>query len=304
MRLGRRRASTAATVALTLALGLVLGQNAVASSDDEERPFWSQFLKDHWKHVVLVLAATELDHLVDAGLGPRDHPLFFQDPPNFDREITERFGSSRSSSTGGFLQAHATPVTDGLAAAVILSSNGSGWRADATDFIGLWEAQRFNFAATGLVKDAVGRERPKLELAEERDPTSPQTIHLDGRPDQHRSFYSYHASSAFTTVSYTDLVLSRRLELHPAARRWARAGLYAIAGFVSWQRVVQEGHWFSDVVAGAFAGTYTGRSFYSFNHDEGVDRWLSWDPRRRARVSLSFPEISREGAILTARVSF
>ena len=176
-----------------------------------------------------------------------------------------------------------------------------GYVYRATELIA--EAHSFNVAVTGLVKNAVGRERPKLESAEEQDPASQATLRLDGRSDQHKSFYSFHASSAFTTVSYADLVLSRRLEFHPAVRRWARGGLYALAGFISWQRIEQNGHYLSDVIAGSFAGIYTGRSFYSLNHRDGLDRWLSWDLRLRHRMSLAPPLVMRDYVYLSARLA-
>lgn len=268
------------------------------------RPFWKPLFTDHWRHVALVLGASIADSGIDHSTGPRGSPLFWADPPSFDREIRERYRRGPGDTDSrGFIESHVTPITRTVAAAAIFACNGPRWRDDVNDFLGLWEAQRFNVAATGIMKNIAGRRRPRLEFAKE-DGASPAEIgRLERSDNNHRSFYSFHASSAFTTLGYADFVLSRRLSAHPVARRWTHAGLYTLGAYIAWSRVLQDGHYFSDVVAGALSGALVGRSFYSFNHPDGLDHRLSWDPLPPARFSLAPPVPLPGGAAMTARIA-
>jgi membrane-associated phospholipid phosphatase len=305
----RRRAPRTLLAAFCAALGAVPApaeEGSGAAGEGPERSFWRSLVLDHTGHVAVVLGTAALDSGIDEERGPRSSPLFLGSPPSFDQSIRERFRRAPGDTDAhGFIERNVTPLSRGLAAAAILACNGPRWRDDVTDFLGLWEAQRFGTAATGIVKNLVGRERPRLEFAEE-DGASPGSVRRLERSESNReSFYSFHASTAFTTLSYADLVLSRRLAARPAARRWSRAGLYALASYMAWARVLQDGHYLSDVVAGALAGTFTGRSFYGFNHPaEGMDRWISWDPRPGTRVVLAPAAAPVGGAALAARVAF
>jgi membrane-associated phospholipid phosphatase len=98
------------------------------------------------------------------------------------------------------------------------------------------------------------------------------------------------------------MVISRRLSGQPAARQWIRGGLYALAGYIAWSRVLQDGHWFTDIVTGSIAGIYVGRSFYAFNHHDGVDHWLAWDPRPSTRVTVLPPIVTPDGFSVAARI--
>ena len=155
---------------------------------------------------------------------------------------------------------------------------------------------------TGIVKNAVGRERPELEFAAE-DGASPREIRrLRGQDDNHRSFYSYHASSALTTLSYADFVLLRRLAVHPIARRWTHVGLYTLGAYIAWTRVLQDAHYLSDVAIGSVAGALVGRSFYSFNHPDGLDHRLSWDPIGSRAISFAPPVPIPGGVVVLAKI--
>ncbi len=276
-----------------------------APASGPQRPFWRSLIADHAAHVAVVAAASLLDSGIVEERGPRASPLFLGSPPSFDERIRDRFRRGAGDTDAhGFVEGHVTPLTRGIALAAILGSNGSRWRDDVTDALGLWEAQRFNVAATGIVKNMVGRERPRLEFAEEDGATPAEIRRLSSSVSMRQSFYSYHASSAFTTLAYADLVLSRRLRSRPAARRWSRAVLYSLGATMAWARVLQDGHYLTDVAAGSLAGILTGRSFYAFNHHDGVDRWLSWDPRPSRRITLLPPVVTPERASLTARIGF
>lgn len=270
-------------------------------------PFWKSLVLDHWRHVVVVFGASALDSGIDSERGPRNSPLFWLSPPSFDERIRENHRRGPGDTDPhGFVESNVTPLTRGIAIGAILVSNGKRWRDDVNDLIGIWEAQRFNVATTGIFKNLVGRERPRLEFAEEDGATPEEIERLESSDSNHQSFYSYHASSAFTTLSYADMVISRRLSGQPAARRWIRGGLYALAGYIAWSRVLQDGHYFTDIVVGSMAGIYVGRSFYSFNHHDGVDHWLAWDPRPSprpsSRLTILPPIVTPGGIAVYARI--
>jgi len=274
------------------------GESSSEEDADGARLFWRPLVADHWRHVALVVGASIVNSQVDSRYGPRESPLLFGDPPGLDREIRERYRRrAGDTSAHGFVESHVTPLTRGIAAASIIITNAARWRDDVTDFLGLWEAQRFNVATTGLVKNLVGRERPELEFAAEDGASPPRIRKLDRSDSNHQSFYSYHASSAFTTLAYTDRVLTRRLAAHPAARRWSRTGLFTLGAYIAWSRVLQDGHYFTDVLAGSFAGAFTGRSFYSFNHPDGIDHPLSWDPLASGTRARTAPAALPAGTI-------
>jgi len=283
----------------------VSGEPSETAPSQTRRPFWRTLWSDHAAHVGLVLAAAFFDDGVTEQRGTRASPLFLSSPPSFDVSLRDRFRRGIGDyDAHGYLESHVTPVTRGIAAASILLVNGKAWRDDVDDILGLWEALRFNVATTGIVKNFVGRERPRLEFAEDDGLSPLQITRLQARESSRQSFYSFHASTAFTPLAYADLVLSRRLENHDAARRWTRSGLYTLAGYLAWARVLQDGHYATDVVTGSLAGIFIGRSFYAFNHHDGRDRWLSWDPRPRSRVTILPPVLTPDGIQVGVSVSF
>jgi membrane-associated phospholipid phosphatase len=302
--MGKRRRSPAACLLLVLCLAGWRAVLAETAAKDGARPFWRPLVEDHWKHVVLVLGASIANAEIDRQAGPRGSPLLFREPPGLDTGIRDRFRRG-SGDTGphGFIEHHVTPITRSIAAAAIVACDGSRWRDDVNDFLGLWEAQRFNLAATGIVKNVFGRTRPRLEFAAADGATSAEIARLGRSDSNHQSFYSYQASSAFTTLAYADLVLSRRLFAHPAARLWSHVGLYSLGAYVAWSRVLQDGHYFSDVLAGSIAGTFVGRSFYSFNRPDGLDHRLSWDPLPGRRLTISPPVPVPGGAVMRASIA-
>jgi len=302
MRIGRRDAGRP-SVGWAILILLLAAPCTATADEAAARPFWKPLVTDHWRHVALVFGAALVNSGIDNSTGPRGRPLIWGDPPGFDRTIRDRFRRGPGDDGAhGFVEHHASPITRTIAAAAILSVNGPRWRDDVNDFLGLWEAARFNVAATGIIKNVFGRERPQLEFAREDGASPARIARLDARDSNHQSFYSFHASSAFTTLAYADCVLSRRLAYHPGARMWTHAGLYTLGAYIAWTRVLQDGHYFSDAVVGSVAGALVGRSFYSFNHPDGLDHRLSWDPIPPARFSLSPPLPIPGGFVVSARV--
>lgn len=103
----------------------------------------------------------------------------------------------------------------------------------------------FSVITSGVVaagmKEGIGRARP-IDSPNDSDDLRPF------RGD--KSFPSGHATVAFALAS------AITQETHA---RWAPWVVYPLAGAVAWSRVHKDQHWTSDVVAGAFLGTWVAR---------------------------------------------
>ena len=112
-------------------------------------------------------------------------------------------------------------------------------------------------AAAGAIKLAVGRARP-YETPGDADLLRP----FSGQ----NSFPSGHATLAFALAAGID---------RETTARWVPWVVYPMAAAVGWSRVRDQKHWASDVVAGAFLGTWTAR------------KAIDWARGRRERHELS-----------------
>jgi membrane-associated phospholipid phosphatase len=124
------------------------------------------------------------------------------------------------------------------------------------------EAVALNGALTQIVKFAVGRERPFVNAlpADQK----PLTAHP---ADNNVSFYSSHTSFAFALAVSTGTVASMR------RTRWASA-IWAVglvgAATVGYLRIAADQHYFTDVLAGAAAGSAIGFAVpYGFHRQVG-----------------------------------
>ena len=92
--------------------------------------------------------------------------------------------------------------------------------------------------ATVAMKEGIGRARP-VDSPNDND---------DFRPfGGDKSFPSGHATVAFAFASAVS---------HETHARWVPWVLYPMAAAVAWSRVHNDEHWTSDVVAGAYVGTW------------------------------------------------
>lgn len=118
------------------------------------------------------------------------------------------------------------------------------------------EAVAINAAIQGLTSGTVSRERPYV-----RDCGGAINQNLDDciERDRYRSFFSGHASNAFTAASVSCSHHMRHAVFgHPFADGLACGTAYATASTVALMRVVGQRHFISDVVTGAAVGTLTG----------------------------------------------
>jgi hypothetical protein len=229
--------------------GWTLDHGAGSAGEVPMTGWLGRMIRKHRFHAVGVFLAEEADHLYDSRVGPPAEPRLFGDTPSLDESIHRGFDSE--SSARPFLIENKTMVLRVAALGAMAFAHGRDWVGLTDDAIGLIEAHKINWSASGLVKNIVGRPRPGVEAGE-----------AGGRD----SFYSDAASKAFTYMAYTDSVLARRLKRRPWARALGAAGLYGVAGLIAWSRVEEGRHYVTDVVAGAAAGFTVGKLVYRMNH--------------------------------------
>ncbi|MFY9552729.1 MAG: phosphatase PAP2 family protein [Thermoanaerobaculia bacterium] len=101
---------------------------------------------------------------------------------------------------------------------------------------------------TPILKEVIGRARPRQnEGSASFAPFSGNT-----------AFPSGHATQAFAVAS----VISAHSD-----QVWVSVTAYTLAGLVGFSRIYHDGHWSSDVAAGALIGTAVGRGIVAFNRN-------------------------------------
>ena len=133
------------------------------------------------------------------------------------------------------------------------------------------EAYLLTTVVTLAAKEAIGRVRPFEEL--HRYGSDP------GQPKTTISFWSNQTAAAFCLSSFVWRDVSDWLTHGPLARRgsaarliWGRIVpatiLFGAAAFDGYSRIVDQRHWFSDVVVGAAVGGGIGYGTYAYHFDE------------------------------------
>jgi membrane-associated phospholipid phosphatase len=120
-------------------------------------------------------------------------------------------------------------------------------------------------AASQLIRGPLGRSRPHV------------TNHTDQYDFKHfkgfsqfeyRSFPSIHTASAFAVATVYTLETKRRA---PGATWIVGPIAYALAAGPGISRMYTGQHWASDILAGAFVGTFAGAKVMRYNHDVKPD---------------------------------
>jgi membrane-associated phospholipid phosphatase len=161
----------------------------------------------------------------------------------FDDDVREHV---QASDWGESFETGAGPVWSTVFVAGMFTagrlSNGARFRAMTYDML---DAAIVNFVYTGVVKVAVGRERPNSQ--------------------DEKSFPSGHTSNSFALAAVAERHYGWKLGV-PA---------YLLAGLVGASRIQQDKHYLSDVVAGATLGYIVGRTVVRVNNrplEEGPGR--------------------------------
>ncbi|MFO0746518.1 MAG: phosphatase PAP2 family protein [Myxococcota bacterium] len=129
-----------------------------------------------------------------------------------------------------------------------IDSGGDGWLDDSAVYA---ETLAVMAGLTQLTKAAVDRAAPFVY-----DPNVPDDVRRNDR-DGPRSFFSGHTSMAFAAAAATTVTFWQR---HPKSGwRWVVLGVSAaVATSVGLFKIEAGYHWWSDVIAGAVAGTSVG----------------------------------------------
>lgn len=197
-------------------------------------------------------------------------------PPRLDRFFRDHL--HESGRTTNFIDTHGslTTAVGGVTAVVLLErlvNDESTWAGAAHELavfgIGALTEQGFKLA----IKSTVARRRPRLEFA---DPAHYPA--LNAQAENHKSFYSGHASEAFYVATYADQkvgdLLSPRVQGRTRFlyRTLSIAGFYGWATYTSYSRIQIDQHYFTDVLAGGAVGAAWGLWHYRYHH--GKDgRW-------------------------------
>ena len=115
--------------------------------------------------------------------------------------------------------------------------------------------------ASQLIRGPLGRSRPKETNFEDQ-----YDFHaFQGFGNfKYRAFPSIHTTSAFAVATVYTLEAHRR---NPTAGWIVGPIAYAIAAGPGLARLYNGQHWASDILAGAFVGTFAGAKVVKYNHD-------------------------------------
>ncbi len=171
--------------------------------------------------------------------------------------IGNRSALAADLSDAGFISGIALPHLLG-ALDRLVSGGGGGLRGYAEDSLLLLQALSANFLVANLVKLAVRRPRPYAY-----DPAVPEETRLGAEASL--SFYSGHSSTAFAMATAYALIYQARHPESPS-RFAVFAGGYLLASGVALCRVAAGKHFWTDVLAGAAAGSLVGWLVVELHH--------------------------------------
>lgn len=144
---------------------------------------------------------------------------------------------------------------------------------DARFLVSYLEAQSATLLATHIAKYLANRQRPWVAY---RNFSSPH--YRDGQPERANvSFFSGHASVAFTAASFHHRMLTRfQGKSFRDGEVW---GVYLAATLVGVMRISADKHYFTDVLTGAAVGTLLARWVVDLSDYEVID------PRRQTAAT-------------------
>jgi len=132
------------------------------------------------------------------------------------------------------------------------------------------EAIILGSAITGVVKGALGRQRPYVDI---HDPN--YFVFAKGYTDDaYTSLPSGHTTAAF---AFASAVTEETAHFWPRQTWWVATLTYGSATMVGAARIYSNNHWTTDVVAGAMVGTFSGlvvTRWHRAHPNNKLDRWL------------------------------
>ncbi len=153
----------------------------------------------------------------------------------------------------------------------------------------LFESMLLSGVVNSGLKFVFGRARPSMNLGH-------QEFYFFQMKDDFQSMPSGHTCAAFTTAT----LLAGRID-----NSWVDAGLYLIAAGTAFQRIMQDRHWFSDVVLGGMIGFYSSRMILSSYADNQANRDKDMRANRGENLNWAItPYYDFRGAGLNLRMSW
>jgi len=234
----------------------------------EEPGKWRVFWDEHGTNLLVALGINQAGHYYSKWVGSSTDPLFFDDPPGIDTTIRDWLRDPDPPDT--FLSDYGSDILLYGGAAALATMDLTDKPHMTRDLVGYLETYLVVTGITDLTKSIVGRQRPELEfvddIAQEDDLTAEEIEEIEESENNLRSFPSGHASGSFAFASYVERAVARRVGARSPARAWVFSGLYGLAGYVSYSRIENDRHYFTDMLAGAALGVWTGRTCYRINH--------------------------------------
>ncbi len=291
LQLEARRIRIPACIGSTgLLVALAAGTPSVRA--DERVPLSENFSSDEDDGIALVVGLTVTLELLQGPIADPDanaRPPVFGAPPAFDRAISNFLyrGPNAGEWMGGVPDKFGLFVwpgaTIGFYAAdeLAFALRGESLTGDANPdhkLLAFVEGYSLALGLGQVTKLSLGRERPSFALG--RPGAGPITS------ETYVSFFSGHANSSFFMAAFIDRDLSDWLLAHPLAdaspaeQLWLGEVLpafvlYGAAAWVGLSRIVDQQHYFTDVMTGALVGTATANLAYSLHFDS------KGRPRRR-----------------------
>jgi membrane-associated phospholipid phosphatase len=232
---------------------------------------------DHYiskKETVVISGATALlftaGHFVkkiDSTRSPLIHG-----PLPLEESLQHTLGGDYHPGKRNFLDSHTasayTPVAFGvfLTAADLRWPKGDRFKTTLQDGFLFTAGLLATKGITDLAKGITARPRPKIALESD---SQTQNASADFA-DNHHSFFSGHASSAFFAATYLNKrvrsIMRTRLDEHEYRRwRWfPPIILFGWSTYVGWSRIQAYEHYVSDVIVGAAVGYLTAELYYSY----------------------------------------
>ncbi len=259
---------------------LCLPARALAEEPREERvPLRENFSRIEIWGIAGVAAVDLVLFGLQGEIVERLNPPLIGEPPALDRDIsdaldrpgTDQWLAGVPDVLGGVVAPVAAFAWYGVDAAA-LWIRGRSLSGDANadhELLALMQGFGLMAGLSQAIKFAVGRERPDHAL---RD------VPIEGDEEAFLSFWSLHAGSSFTLAAFVHRDLSDYLVSGPLAGcspgRRAFAGrvlpalaLYGTAGVIGLSRIIDQRHYFTDVLLGALVGTAAGNLFYYIHFD-------------------------------------
>ena len=194
-------------------------------------------------------------------------------PPGFDEKISRFLGREAGIERQNILDSDFGSAITTLGAGLCLGL--TDWHHPRSDRSkDLWQGQFVFYSGalttkgiTDIFKGIVARQRPLLYCEPELAATRPNP----NQADDHYSFFSGHAASAFYAMTFLNLRIRAAMRQGMTtesyrSQRWLPSTLcFGWAGYVAFSRIQAYRHYLTDILAGSLVGYLLGELYYSLN---------------------------------------